>query len=148
MKKQIVTLALSTLFGLGAALAAPQTQDQSAPQQSSQPVERHQADPNRQVRMLAKRLNLTADQQNQLLPILTSRNEQMQSIRGDASLSNEDRRTKMRAAREDADTKIRALLTDDQKKAYDDMQQQMRTRMEQRRQERRQNAAPQTGAIS
>ncbi len=147
MKRQIFTLALSTLFGLGAAIAAPQTQDQSATQQSSQPAARHQADPNRQIRMLTKRLNLTADQQNQILPILTSRNDQMQSIRNDASLSAQDRRTKMRAIREDADAKVRAVLTDDQKKSYDEMQQQMRERMEQHRQERQQNATPQTGTV-
>lgn len=147
MKRRIFTLALSTLFGLGAAIAAPQTQDQSGTQQSSQPAERHQPDPNRQMRMLTKRLNLTSDQQNQILPILTSRNDQMQSIRGDASLSPQDRRAKMRAIREDADAKVRALLTADQKKAYDEMQQQMRERMEQHRHERQQNATPQTGAI-
>jgi len=147
MKRKVFNLALSALFGLGVAIAAPQAQDTAATPQSSQPAERHQPDPNRQVRMLTKKLNLTADQQNQILPILTSRQEQMQSIRADASLSPQDRRAKMRAAREDSDTKIRGLLTDDQKKSYDQMQQHMRERMQQHREERQQSATPGTGTI-
>ena len=147
MKRKVFNLALSALFGLGVAIAAPQAQDTAATPQSSQPAERHQPDPNRQVRMLTKKLNLTADQQNQILPILTSRQEQMQNIRADASLSPQDRRAKMRAAREDSDTKIRGLLTDDQKKSYDQMQQQMRERMQQHREERQQSATPGTGTI-
>lgn len=147
MRKQIFTLALSTLFGLGVALAAPQAQDQPAPQ-NSQPSERHQPDPNRQIRSLSKRLNLTADQQNQILPVLAARQEQMQGIRADSSLSPKDRREKARAVREDSDSKIRAVLTDEQKQAYDRMQQQMRERMRQRRQEQQQNAAPGAGSAS
>src|SRR5581483_10930054 len=131
MRKQIFTLALSTLFGLSVAIAAPQAQDQSAAQPANQQTERHQPDPNRQIKMLTKRLNLTTDQQNQILPILTDRQQQMQTIHADASLSTEDRRAKMRSVREDSDTKIRGVLTDDQKKTYDQMQQQMRERMQQ-----------------
>jgi hypothetical protein len=124
MKKQICSLALSTLFGLGVAIAAPQQQDQSAPAPQSR--EHHQADPNRQVRMLTKRLNLTADQQKQILAALTDRNQQFESIRSDSSLSPQDRRAKMRTVREDSDAKIKALLNDNQKQTYDQMQQQMR----------------------
>jgi protein CpxP len=135
MRKQIFAFALSTVFGLGVAMAAPQnttagaqSQDQSAPAQRGQWAGRHEADPNKQVQHLTKKLNLTADQQNQILPILTSRQQQMESIRKDSSLSAQDRREKFRAVREDSDGKIRAVLNDDQKKTYDQMQQQMRER--------------------
>jgi len=135
MRKQICSLALSTVFGLGIAMAAPQatapaqSQDPSAaPQQNGQWAGRHQADPNKEVQHLTKKLNLTADQQNQILPVLTNRQQQMESIRNDSSLSPQDKRAKFRAVREDSDTKIRAVLNDDQKKQYDQMQQQMRER--------------------
>lgn len=138
MRKQIFSLALSTLFGLGIAIAAPQatapapqSQEQAAAPQNGQWAGRHDADPNKQVQHMAKKLNLTADQQNQILPILTSRQQQMESIRNDASLSAQDRKAKFRAVREDSDTKIRAVLNDDQKKAYDQMHQQMRERRQQ-----------------
>jgi periplasmic protein CpxP/Spy len=148
MRKQIFSLALSSLFALGVALAAPQAtapaQDQAAPQQKGEWAGRHQAvDPNKQVQHLTKKLNLTADQQNQILPILTERQQQMESIRNDSSLSPQDRRAKVRSAREDADTKIRAVLNDDQKKTYDQMQQQMHER---RQEHRNQNSG--TGAAS
>ena len=89
-------------------------------------------DPNQQVQRLTKRLNLTADQQSQLLPILTERRQQMTSIRSDSSLSAQDRHAKMRAVRESSEAKIRALLTDSQKQTYDQMQQKMHERARQR----------------
>lgn len=134
MKKQVITLALTTFFGLGTlgvAVAAPQ-QDQQAPA-AAQAREHRPVDPNRQVKMLSKRLNLTADQQNQILPILTNRQQQVAALRADNTVSAQDRRAKMRAIREDSDTQIRALLNDNQKQAYDQMLQHQRDRMQQRR---------------
>ena len=133
MKKQIFSAALSTLFGLGVLVAAPQTQDQSNTDQRKESAHRHGADPQRQANILAKKLNLTADQKNQILPILTDRQQQMKSIHEDSSLSQADRRTKMRSVFEDSDAKIKAVLNDDQKQKYDQMQQERRERMQQHR---------------
>ncbi len=147
MKKQICSLTLSTLFGLGVALAAPQAQNQPAQNEPAQNESAgpHQPDPDRQIRMLTKRLNLTADQQNQILPILTARQQQAESIRADNSLAPKDRHAKMRAVREDSESRIRAVLNDSQKQSYDQLQQQMRERQQQHR-EQRQNSGQ--GAIS
>lgn len=132
MKRQIVSLALSTIFGMGVALAAPQTQDQPAePQNNQAGHEHHRMDPNRQIQMLTKRLNLTDDQQKQILPILTDQQQQMRSILNDKSLSATDRRTKAQTVREDSETKIKAVLNDSQKQTWDQMQQQRRERMQQ-----------------
>ena len=106
---------------------------------------RHQSDPQEQLDRLSKKLNLTADQQKQILPILKARQEQMHTIWSDSSLSREDRQAKMHAVREDSDTKIRAVLTDSEKQTYDQMQQQMREREKERR-EQRQNSG--TGSDS
>jgi hypothetical protein len=142
MKKFVCTLTLSALFGLGAAMAAPQPQDQAPPPQQNGPDGgghwnggQRQMDPNRQVQMLTKRLNLNSDQQSKILPVLQNRNQQMESLRSDNSLSREDRQAKMRAIREDSDTQIRAVLNDKQKKTYDQMQQEMRDRQQQRREQ-------------
>jgi periplasmic protein CpxP/Spy len=131
MKKQILTIALGSILGVSGAFAIPQ-QDQAAAPQSNQQTWHH-ADPNQQLQRLTKRLNLTADQQNQLLPILTERQQQMESVRNDSSLSSKDKHAKMRAIREDSETKIRSVLTDSQKQTYDQMLQQMRDRMQQHR---------------
>ena len=130
MRKQISLLALSTLFGLGVAMAAPQAPEQAAPQDQTQSSgqQLRQQDPAKQVKHLAKRLNLTADQQNQLLPIFADRQQQMAAIRGDSLLAPKDRMAKARALREDSENRIKAVLTDSQKQAYDQIQQQMRAR--------------------
>lgn len=131
MRKQIFCFALSTIFGL-TLCAAPQEQAPAtpAPQEQAAPAPQsngaQQFDPNRQVRMLTKKLNLTADQQQQLLPILTDRNQQVQAVLNDSSLSGKDRHGKMQAIREESQNKIKALLTQDQRQTYDGMLQQAR----------------------
>src|SRR5260370_35721273 len=67
-----------------------------------------------QVKMLSDRLNLTADQQTKVKPILEDHRTQPQALMRDDSLSQDDRRTKMRTLRESTNSKIRAVLTDDQ----------------------------------
>jgi Spy/CpxP family protein refolding chaperone len=139
MKKQIFSAALSTFFGLGILAAAPQAQDQSNAEQHKESAHRREADPQRQVNMLGKRLNLTGDQKNQILPILTDRQQQMKGIHEDTSLSQQDRRAKMQTVREDSDAKVKAVLNDDQKQKYAQMQQQRRDRMQQHRQDQNEN---------
>jgi periplasmic protein CpxP/Spy len=128
MRKQIACFALSTFLGF-TAFAAPQEQTPApaTPQAQAAPTQAESArpfDPQHQVQMLTKKLNLTADQQQQLLPILTARNQQIQSIRNDNSLSRKDRHEKMLAVREDSQNKIKALLTQDQQQTYEQMVQQ------------------------
>lgn len=132
MKRQLCVVALAGLIGMGAAMGAVQDQTAPPPQQNGQRGHR-QMDPNRQVKRLTKRLNLTEDQQKQLLPILTDQQQQVEGLRSDASLAPQDKREKMRSIHEDTTNKIKGILTDSQKQTYDQMQQQMRERMQQRR---------------
>ena len=132
MNKQLCTFAMSALLAMGIAIGAPTGQNEpQAPDATKAP--RGHADPNRQLKMLTKRLNLTDDQQKQILPVLTDRQQQFESIRNDSSLSPDDRREKMKALREDSDAKIKAVLNDNQKQTYEQMQQKMRERMQERR---------------
>ena len=58
MKKGFCLLAMSSLLGIGAAMGATQDQQAApAPQEGHGP--RRQMDPEQQVKMLTKRLNLT-----------------------------------------------------------------------------------------
>jgi periplasmic protein CpxP/Spy len=91
-------------------------------------------DPAQQLDGMTKRYNLSADQQTQLKPILASQQQQMQALRGDSSLSRDDRMAKMMSIRGDTKTKIEAVLNDDQKKKFEADQQQMQERMQQRMQ--------------
>ena len=120
MKKQFGLFALCVIFGAGLASAGPLPQEAPAAQAS------HRADPSQQLRRLTKTLNLSSEQQNQLLPILTDRQQQMAALLNDGSLSAQDRHAKARTLREDSDSKIKAVLNDNQKEQYQQMRQHRR----------------------
>jgi protein CpxP len=85
-----------------------------------------------QVKLLTGKLQLTDDQQTKVKAILEDQHQQSEALRKDESVSREDRMTKFRALREASDSKIRELLTDDQKKAFDQWQQERRERRRER----------------
>jgi protein CpxP len=96
-------------------------------------------DPDQQVAHMAKRYSLTTDQQAQIKPILASRQQQMQALRQDTTLSREDKIAKIKSLRDDSSSKIQAVLNDTQKQKF--------AADQQRRQERTQehSAAPTAG---
>jgi periplasmic protein CpxP/Spy len=75
--------------------------------------------PNEQLARMTKRYNLSANQQNEIKPILLGQQAQMQEMYGDSSLSPDERKAKMRSIRSDYNTKIESILTDDQKKQFE-----------------------------
>jgi periplasmic protein CpxP/Spy len=79
-------------------------------------------DPEKRTEMLTKQLKLTSDQQPKVLDILKSTQSQMQSLRSDSSVSQDDRRSKMMEIHKTSDDQIRALLDPDQQKKWDAMQ--------------------------
>jgi periplasmic protein CpxP/Spy len=85
-----------------------------------------------QVEMLTKKLNLTPDQVTQVKAIDADAMKQAQAVRADTSLSQDDRRSKMMSIRQDSSSKIRAILTPDQQTQYDQMQAEMKARMQNR----------------
>jgi Spy/CpxP family protein refolding chaperone len=99
---------------------------QAAP---SQPGYQHRNfDPSRFAAHLGQRLSLSSDQVAQITPILAARQQQMQTLRADASLSEQDRHTKAHAIMQDTNSKIEALLTDPQKQQFEQMLAQRRAR--------------------
>jgi periplasmic protein CpxP/Spy len=134
MNKPLLALTLSAFLGAAVAAPAPQSADAQAGGQEGHAGHRggQAMDPQKRVDMLAKRLNLTDDQKQKLLPILTEQQEKMKSIRDDSSLSRDDRFQKMRDLREETDNKINPILTDEQRQKYAEMQQKARERMQQR----------------
>src|SRR5215471_4949088 len=84
-----------------------------------------------QVAAMTDELNLTADQQAKIKPVLQDQHDQMQSLMKDTSLSPDDRRAKARSVHQSTVTKVREVLNDDQKKKYDAWQQEMREKMRQ-----------------
>ena len=126
MRNKFCTLALTGLLTLGMSGAAL-AQDQSAPppqQERGGPGHRGM-DPDAQLKHMTKALDLTADQQTQIKPILESTHQQMEALHSDQSLSREDRMAKMKAIHEDSHTKIEAVLNDTQKQKFEEMQSRM-----------------------
>jgi protein CpxP len=70
---------------------------------------------------LAEELGLTADQKAKLGPIMKGQMEQMQALRKDESLSQEQRREKGRTLREENQKAIAAILTPEQAKKFAEM---------------------------
>jgi Spy/CpxP family protein refolding chaperone len=130
-----------------AALAAPMFAQQDP---SSNPPQQQGAggygnhgpeNPDRRVARLTKALNLSSDQASQIKSILTDGQQQMQALRQDTSVQGPDRHARMMALRQAEETKIKGVLTDDQKAKFDAMQAQGRERREERK-ENGQNPPP------
>jgi Spy/CpxP family protein refolding chaperone len=106
----------------GSALA----QDNTPPNTTAPPqgkAERgHQMDPNRDMEHMTKHLKLTQDQQSQIQPIVQDRDQQLNQLWQDSSMSRSDRRAKSQQIRDNADSKINAILTDEQRQKYTTME--------------------------
>lgn len=125
--------------------AAP-AQTQPAPEQNAAPAQdnamppppidaRRGPNPQRQAKMLAKKLGLTPDQQADVELILANRKQRMQHARNDVTLAPRDKRTVTREINRDSVKRINALLNPEQRARYKQLRQQERAkRMEQREQ--------------
>jgi periplasmic protein CpxP/Spy len=116
-----------TLAGAVITVPAALAQDNggSAPQSApdaSQEHGRRGFDPEKRTEMLTRELKLTSDQQPKVLDILKSAQSQMQGVRSDSSLSQDDRRSKMMEIHKTSNDQIRALLDASQQKKFDAMQ--------------------------
>ena len=78
---------------------------------------------------LTKQLNLSADQQTKLKPILEDQRKQMEAVHNDSSLSREDRFSKMQALRQSSDADIKGVLNEEQQKNFDKMRAEQHDRM-------------------
>jgi len=118
------TILLGVLLSAGMLLAqAPDANQAPAVNQTqAQPGRPHRDfDPNKQASHLGQRLGLSSDQVAQITPILSARRQQMQTLRADASLAEQDRHAKAKAIMQDSNSKIEALMTDTQKQQFEQM---------------------------
>ena len=86
----------------------------------SAPEVKHHAPGGNPVEMLTKELNLTAEQQTQVKAIVDEIQPQRKALMDDQAMSKEDKGAKMKELRTTMNTKIRAVLTADQQKAFDE----------------------------
>jgi Spy/CpxP family protein refolding chaperone len=82
-----------------------------------------------QTSRLTKALSLTEEQQGKVKAILEEQHQEMGKLREDSSVAPEDRFSKMRELREKAHAQIKEVLTDEQKKKFEEMEQHRGDRM-------------------
>ena len=125
MKKTFLQVAVMAclMFATMAVFA----QDQAAPPQGGGQWQRGGPPPTADQRLqrMTQALNLTEDQQAKIKPILENEMTQMQSLRSDTSLSQDDRMAKMKQIRESSASQINPILTPDQQKQYAEMMSRM-----------------------
>ena len=88
----------------------------------------------RQLKTLENRLRLNEDQVLQLQVILINRDVAMDSVQNNPSGNRRTDNRARRAIQQDADQKVNALLTDDQKTLYQQWKQEQKEKMQLRRQ--------------
>jgi Spy/CpxP family protein refolding chaperone len=104
------------------AAAGIEKANHSTTQNSTDPVENH-------LKKLSQQLNLTPDQEDQIRPILQEMHNAMGKAEQNQSLSDDERKAQKHAAFMKADSHIRPILNDDQKKTLDQLEQQMHPEM-------------------
>jgi periplasmic protein CpxP/Spy len=127
MRNQVIAIALGGMLAIGvtSALYAQDTTGQPAQQTQGGPGRGHGMDPERQLEHMTKALSLSSDQQTQIKPILQDRDQKMQALWQNQSLSQADRHSQVQAIRQDSDTRIEAVLNDQQKQKFQEMQEHM-----------------------
>ena len=140
LKQSLLVLLAASLISIAAPFAA--AQDSPANQQPTQGNggwHHGRPDPAQRTQELTKKLNLTSDQQTKVQDIFQSEHSQMEGLRQDTSLSQQDRHAKMMEIHKGTDAQVRALLDSTQQKKWDEMQ----AKREQWGQNRRQGPPPQ-----
>lgn len=139
--KALRTISLSAALclgiGSGAAVFAqdssapppPPMQDNGGGQDMGGMHHRPMMSPDQQLAHMTKALNLSSDQQTQIMPILQNRDQQGMQIRQDQSLARPDRMAKMQALMQDSNAKIEAVLNDAQKAKFEQMMQRRQAHM-------------------
>jgi periplasmic protein CpxP/Spy len=79
--------------------------------------------PEQHLQMLSDKLNLTDDQKAKLKPILEDQMQQMKAVRDDTSLSQDQKRAKVKSIHESFHEQINAVLTPEQQAKFKQMRQ-------------------------
>ena len=107
----LAALVAGTLFTGASALQAQDSTNSATPPASDTPKPTR-ARPG--FDMIAKQLDLTDDQKTKVKPIIDDMMSKMREARADQSLSQDDRRAKMKDIRDAAGTQLKDILTPDQ----------------------------------
>ena len=119
MKKLVLLTALS--MALATAGVAAWAQMGEGQGQGAGYGHRPPMSPEQRLQMMTKQLNLTTDQQEKIKPLLENESQQMQTLRQNSSLSNEDRMGQMKQLRQSTNEQIKSELNPDQQQKFQQM---------------------------
>lgn len=119
----VLSMAIDGVMAMAQDSSAPPPPPQQGEQQGPMGGGRHggRGGPERQIEMMTKHLNLSPDQVTQVKAIELDAMTQAKGLRSDTAGSEQDRHGKMKEIHEAAQTKIRAVLNDEQKTKFDAM---------------------------
>jgi Spy/CpxP family protein refolding chaperone len=132
------TLKISLLgaLGLGAAVLCTASAFSADQQPAGRPPQRQgQAAGQRQqefMKKMVEELKLTPDQQKKIQENQKAQAEKLAKLRQDTTLSQEDRRTKMRTIREESDKGMKEILTKEQFEKWQKLRQEEARRARER----------------
>jgi len=121
----IAALVAGSLLAWNVAARAAETNTPPAkpapggPPQGQRPGGMMRGGPN--LEMLTEQLNLTEEQKPKVKSVLEAREKKVLEVRNDTSLSQEERRTKMMAIRDETDAQMKAVLTTEQYEKWQQM---------------------------
>jgi len=116
---RIRLLAIGTVLVFALSTVAQQTTTSpDAHAAAAAPVEQH-------LKALSQKLDLTADQQDRVRPILQEMHDGAQKLDDDQTLTPDQHQEGIRPLITKADREIREVLNDDQKKKLDELEAQM-----------------------
>ncbi len=121
MKLGASCFAVLLFFGWSLATRAQETGTQQSNPQAQAQTPMHQGQHASRLEWLSKELNLTDEQKAKVKPILADEGKQMQAVKEDTSLSQEQRHEKMKQIHETADSQINDILTPDQQKKFTEL---------------------------
>lgn len=118
MKKTILAAALFSIFSMSATYA------QDAPPADKKHKTEHKGEHKNKMKAhdkdMYKDLNLTADQENELKALNEDNRMQMDAIKNDAALTDEQRKAKMMELKKAKKEKMQAILTPEQKAKWEE----------------------------
>jgi Spy/CpxP family protein refolding chaperone len=127
-----LTFALALAFGLttAAQTSSTESKQQALPDQNQTDSagNMHRDRVRERLEWLSQHLNLTEDQKKQLKPILAGELKQMRAVGEDASLTQDQKREKMRQIHEASRPQVQAILTPEQRQKFAQMKEEAKER--------------------
>jgi periplasmic protein CpxP/Spy len=116
-------LTILVLLAAGLTFAQPSQESQAPTPDKHAGMHPNGESADQHLQMLSEKLNLTDDQKAKLKPILQDQMQQMKVVREDSSLSQEQKRAKMKSIHESLHDQINAVLTPEQQAKFKQMRQ-------------------------